>query len=250
LELIDTHAHLDEIQDMPGALERARDVGIRAVVAVGSDLRSNEKILELAGRFPDFVLPALGLHPWRLATDDLEANLLLIEREIPNCVALGEVGLDFAIDTPREKQEEILSRILAVAVRMNKPVLLHARRAWDEALTLIKRYRLKKAVFHWYSGPGDVLEGIFTAGYLISATPAAAYSDRHRQAIRSAPLNRLLLETDAPEPYRGKRSEPKDLLISLSAASELHEKTKEEVAAETFRNAVEFFELGNGFRAT
>jgi TatD DNase family protein len=249
LDLIDTHAHLDEIEDLSGAVERAREVGIRAVVAVGSDLRSNEKILEAAGKFPGFVLPALGLHPWRLTKDDVEANFRLMEPEIPKCVAIGEVGLDFAIDTPREIQEEVFSRILAMAARLKKPVLLHARRAWEETLVLVKHHQIEKAVFHWYSGPGNVLERIVNSGYFISATPAAAYSERHRQAIRSTSLKRLLLETDAPESYRGKRSEPRDLLTSLAAVSDLQGRTREEVGAETSRNARAFFKLDDFINA-
>jgi len=103
LKLIDTHAHLDEIRDLEGALTRARDAGVRAIVAVGTDLSSNEKILQLAGRFPRFILPAVGLHPWKLDGADLEANFRFLEKELPRCLALGEVGLDFAIQTPREK---------------------------------------------------------------------------------------------------------------------------------------------------
>jgi len=245
LKLIDTHAHLDEIRDIEGALTRARDAGVGAIVAVGTDLGSNEKILQLADRFPRFVLPALGLHPWRLDGTDLEANFRLLEKELPRCLALGEVGLDFAIQTPREKQEEVLQTILAVACRARKPVLLHARRAWTESLRLLKSLKIEKAVFHWYSGPADTLGEILAQGYLISATPAAAYSERHRGAIQATPLGKLLLETDSPEVYRGKPSEPKDILTTLHSVSEIKEKPCEEIAVQAFRNTVEFFQLPN-----
>ena len=127
MQLIDTHAHLDEIKDIDGALCRAKEAGIRAVIGLGSDFASNKRIIELSGRYPGYVFPALGLHPWRLESDDLEANFSLIEAELPRCLALGEVGLDFAIQTPEERQAEVLRRLLAMAVREKKPVLLHAR---------------------------------------------------------------------------------------------------------------------------
>jgi len=243
LKLIDTHAHLDEVKDLPGALSRARDAGVQSIVGVGSDLASNEKVLQLATQFPGFVYPALGLHPWRLGGMDVEANLSFIQKELPRCLALGEVGLDFALQTAREYQEEVLGRLFTIASREKRPVLVHARRAWGEALRLLNSFHIEKAIFHWYSGPADVLQAVFARGYLISATPAAAYSEKHRRAIRSAPLSQLLLETDAPEVYRGTPSEPKDLLTTLQAVSDLKGKPPVEVALQTFQNAVAFFQL-------
>ena len=97
-------------------------------------------------------------------------------------------------------------------------------------------------MFHWYSGPASVLKEILARGYFISATPAAAYSEKHRQAIQMAPLNQLLLETDCPEVYRGVRSEPKDLLTVLTSVSELHGKEKEQIAGADFYECPGFFQ--------
>ena len=243
MQLIDTHAHLDEIQDIDGALRRAKEAGIRAIIGLGSDFASNKRILELSGRYPGYVFPALGLHPWRLESDDLEANFSLMEAELPRCLALGEVGLDFAIKTPKDRQAEVLRRLLEMAIREKKPVLLHARRAWAEALDLLKAYDVRRAVFHWYSGPASVLKEILARGYFISATPAAAYSEKHRQSIQMAPLKQLLLETDCPEVYQGVPSEPRDLLTVLTSVSEIYSKGREQIAGQTFVNARVFFKL-------
>jgi TatD DNase family protein len=243
MNLIDTHAHLDKIRDIEAAFGQAQEAGVRAIVGVGTDLVSNEKILTLASRYPDFVYPALGLHPWELHSHDLEANLSLIQRELAHCLAMGEIGLDFALETPQDYQKEILKRLLAIAVRERKPVLLHARRAWGAALDLVKSFQVKQAVFHWYSGPIELLSSLLEMGYYISATPAAAYSPRHREAIQATPLDRLLLETDAPEVYQGSPSEPKDLVKTLSSVSRLMGMEEERIAGRTFYNAQNFFQL-------
>jgi TatD DNase family protein len=243
VKLIDTHAHLDEIDDLERALMRAKEAGVRAIIGVGMDLASNEKMLMIASRYAGFVYPALGLHPWRLNPDELEDNLALIERELSRCVAMGEIGLDFALKTPQDYQIKVFQRLLDLASQMKKPVLLHARRAWAEALSLVKNFKIRKAVFHWYSGPADVLQSLFAEGYFISATPAAAYSERHRRAIQAAPMNQLLLETDAPEVYRGNPSEPQDLLTTLQAVSELKGRDPREIADQTFLNGRDFFQL-------
>jgi TatD DNase family protein len=243
MKLIDTHAHLDEIEDIRGALDRAKEKGVKAIVGVGSSLDSNKKILMLATQYPGYVFPALGLHPWRLEGEDPEQSLSFIEENIDICVALGEVGLDFAIQTPRDRQEEIFRRLLIVASRANKPVLLHARRAWAEAFDMLKACGIQSAIFHWFSGPTDVLKNILAAGYFISVTPAAVYSERHRQALQEAPVSRIFLETDAPEIYRGKASEPRDLVTSLQALSELKGLETEEIADLIWGNTLKFFKL-------
>ncbi len=240
--LVDTHAHLDEVPNIDEALRKAQDHGIRAIVGVGMDATSNEKILTLAQRYKGFVYPALGLHPWRMEGDDLSANFPLLEKEMPLAIAMGEVGLDFALATAPEKQVEILGQLLSIAARHQKPVLLHGRRAWARSLELLKAHEIKRAVFHWYSGPLDLLATIFQAGYHISATPAAAYSEKHRQAIQKTPRDRLLLETDAPEKYRGKASEPKDLWMTLEAVGGIWQEDFERVATQAFRNSQVFFE--------
>ncbi len=243
MNLIDTHAHLDQIRDIEGAIRRAQEAGVRGIVGVGTDLVSNEKILALASRYPDVVHPALGLHPWELHSHDLEANFSLIQKELPHCLAMGEIGLDFALETPQDYQKEILKRLLAIAARERKPVLLHARRAWATALDLVKTFQVKQAVFHWYSGPVELLRSLVEMGYYISATPAAAYSPRHREAIQATTLDRLLLETDAPEVYQGSPSEPKDLVKTLSSVSRLMGMEEEKMAAQTFQNAQNFFQF-------
>ncbi len=243
MQLIDTHVHLNELKDLSGALQRAEEAGVSAIIAVGMDILSNKRILELSAQYPNFIYPALGLHPWRISAGQIEENINLIKKEVGRCVALGEIGLDFALEIAQDYQVKVLEETLALAQVYKTPVLLHARRAWEETWKLIKKWGIEKAVFHWYSGPLEVLAKILEAGYYISATPAAAYSERHRRALKAAPLKKILLETDAPEIYQGVASEPKDVRISLKEVSILKELSEEEVAHQTFLNAQNFFQL-------
>lgn len=243
MKIIDTHVHLDELRDWPKALERAKEAGVKAIIAVGMDILSNKKILELSTQYPNFVYPALGLHPWRISVGQIEENLDLIRKEAGRCIALGEIGLDFALETPQDYQVKILKEILSIAHEQKKPVLLHARRAWGRTWEIIKEGKIEKAVFHWYSGPLDILSKILETGYYISATPAVAYSERHRQAISAAPLERILLETDAPQVYQGVASEPKDVQRTLLEVSMVKGLPAEEVAQQTLLNAQEFFQI-------
>ncbi|MBS7610287.1 TatD family hydrolase [Candidatus Bathyarchaeota archaeon] len=242
LSLIDTHAHLDEVSDLPMVLERARDVGIIAIIAVGSDIVSNRRVLELAEAYRGYVFPALGMHPWGLENHNNDWEEFL-RKNIERSVAIGEVGLDYRIPLNRDRQLHVFSRLVEIAKSYDKPLIIHSRAAWKDALEIVKGLGAKKAVFHWYSGPVKVLRDILALGYFISATPAAEYSQGHRRALRNTPLERILLETDSPVRYRGIESEPSDLRRVLSALAEIKGIDAFAVASATTENALRLFGL-------
>ncbi len=241
--LIDTHVHIDEFTDLEGVIGRAQSVGVSAIIGVGSDLVSNEKVLQIAQTFPGYLFPALGFHPWHMEAHQVKVTLDAMEREVERCVAIGEVGLDFNVEVDKGLQTRIFGNILELSAKRNRPVIVHARGAWEEALAMVVEAGLEKAVFHWYSGPMGVLRLIIERGYSISGTPALSYSPRHRKAIKRVPIEGLLLETDAQQAYRGVESEPEDLLTSLFMVADIKGIKPEEVARKTSENAVEFFGL-------
>ena len=242
MELVDAHAHLEMLKNLEAELKRARSVGVVAIIAVGSDLVSNERVLELARAYPDFVFAAFGIHPWKLS-ESFEQGLQYIERHIDECIAIGEVGLDFWIKKDRELQLKAFKGVLELAKRCEKPVILHTRGAWREAFELVRDAGVKRAVFHWYSGPLGVQEELLRRGYYISATPAANYSETHRAALRKTPLEGLLLETDSPVAYRGVEARPSDIVKTLEAVTELKRLDRQRVAEQTTKNVEELFGL-------
>jgi len=252
-QLIDTHAHLDELNNLDSAIEEAEQAGVITIVAVGSNSESNIKTLELSRRYDPFVHPALGLHPWELANLEpslIDENLRFIEENIAEAVALGEIGLDYdkrlVKTAPKELQKKVLQRLLALAAKYAKPAVIHSRYAWKDALQLVQDSGIEKAVFHWFTGFSSVLKDIVDAGYFISATPATEYHEEHRRAVREAPLDKLLLETDCPVTYGREEkyeSRPADVLRTLKAVAELKGTDQATIAEQTTRNAVAFFSL-------
>lgn len=252
-KLIDTHAHLDELNNLDLMLEEAKKAGVIAIVAVGSNHQSNIKTLEISQKHRRFVYPALGLHPWELGnlgTFEIDDNLRFIEQNIASAVAVGEIGLDYdkrvLKAASKELQKEVLGRLLDIAKKYAKPAVIHSRYAWKDALHLIQDAGIDKAVFHWFTGFSSVLRGIIDGGYFVSATPAAEYHEEHRRAVKEAPLPILLLETDCPVTYgRAERyeSRPADVLRGLKAVSQLKGIAEATVAEQTTRNAINFFSL-------
>lgn len=247
--LIDSHAHLEEMDDLGPAIERASQNGIVAVVAVGSDYESNNRVLEIAAKYPNLVYPALGLHPGRLdkAVATLERQLQFIEDNVADAVAIGEIGLDYhkrvVALSGKELQKEVLASILTLARRHSKAVIIHSRYAWKDSFALVRDAEVEDAVFHWYTGPTNVLREILGRGYFVSATLAVEYHAEHRRAVKEAPLQSLLLETDSPVFYRGHQAEPADISRVLQATAQLKGLPPDTIADKTTENALNLYAI-------
>ncbi|MFC2009375.1 TatD family hydrolase [Chloroflexota bacterium] len=248
-QLTDSHAHLEELEDLDLAIERAKRNGVIAIVAVGSDYESNNQVLEIAERYRSFVYPALGFHPGSLEVSCIDRNIQLIEANINNIVAIGEVGLDYKKElikrSGKDLQKDVLKRILTLAKKYNKPVIIHSRYAWRDSFTLANESQVDRAIFHWYTGPINVLKDILSRGYFLSATLATEYHEEHRRAIKEVNLENLLLETDSPVSYRGHQAEPADVIRVLHSVAELKGLPLDIIADKTTENAMRFYGIRN-----
>jgi TatD DNase family protein len=241
IPVFDTHVHLDEIADPEEAILQAKKAGVAGIVAVGSDLTSNEKILNFSRQYPGVIFPALGYHPEKMTISGIRTHLDFLHRHLDQAVALGEVGLDFKISVPREIQEGAFQDLLELAWEKNKPVIAHARLSHEETFESVRKHNIKKAVFHWYSGPMNILKEMLLMGYYISATPALSYSPKHREAVTATPLKQILVETDSPTAFQGKASSPAQVLQTLSELAKIKGIDIEEAARKTTQNARDFF---------
>lgn len=250
MRIIDTHAHLDEIENLETAITGAKEAGLVAIIAVGSDIASNQKVLEIAASHQGFVYPALGWHPWYIKADEVDVQLDFIASNLDKAVAVGEIGLDYhkrvRAVADEDLQQRVLGELLKIAAGHDKPALIHSRYAWCDAYDAVEGVGLEKAVFHWYTGTSSVLRDIIAQGYYISVTPAVEYHDEHRRAVKEAPPDRLLLETDCPVTYgRGSAYEftagPGDVLRSLQGTAALKGLDVAEIAAATTDNAQGLF---------
>jgi TatD DNase family protein len=241
--LIDGHVHLSDMADSERAVENALKAGINRMVAVSMNLVSCRKTLTLADGFPNNVFPAIGYHPWSILAEDVEDTLIFITQNIHRCVALGEVGLDYKVKVKKKLQKAAFSKLLNLAVKSNKPVIIHSRFSYQRTYEMAVGAGVEKAVFHWYSGPVDILDNIVASGFFVSATPALAYSPHHQAAMARAPLDRILIETDAPVQYGDRVSEPADLTETLFHLSRIKKMPEDQLAGIVTKNAERFFGL-------
>jgi len=254
MDLIDTHAHLDEYEDIDAVVAAARKAGLSALVGVGMDIESNGRILELAGRFPGYVYPAIGWYPANLTSTRVDEHLAYLETNIVNAVAVGEIGLDYLSrirnQVPKVLQLDVLRELLSLAQSHGKPALLHTRYAWKDALLIASDVGLEKAVFHSFTGPNRVLHGLLEAGYYVSVSPAVVYNREMQRVVQETPLERLLLETDCPVVFTEHRTgeeppaTPADLVKTLEGVAELTGLSAGEIAEATTANAKNLFGIG------
>jgi TatD DNase family protein len=233
--MIDSHIHLDADQyaDVAGSIKRAREAGVKAVVAPGIKPSSNRRVMELARAYPDFVHGAIGFHPERfeLTDDDLEATLAMVRLYRDRICAIGEVGLPYYGAKARradviERARKTLERFAQLATELDLPLILHCpHQTAGEALKIIEAAKVRRAVFHWHKSDEATTRAILDAGYFISITPEVVYRDRDQELAALVPLTRMMVETDGPWPYggpfQGKPTEPTFIADVISAIARI-----------------------------
>ncbi len=254
MKFIDTHAHIDQLADLPGAMGRAHEAGVSAVVAMSVDLESMHKVLEIQAQYQrPRIYAALGVHPGMVKPQEQAQAFEFMRGHLAQAVAVGETGLDYWYkwvrkdDVERQKQKDSFAYHLQLAKEHQLPIVIHSRGAWQDCLQMTLDSGVAAALFHWYSGPLDVLDQILAAGFYVSTSLSVAYSPESQKAMAQAPLQRILVETDSPVRYRDGEAafsaEPKDVLKTVEALAKLKNLGFQEVLNQVNANAMDFFGL-------
>jgi TatD DNase family protein len=246
--VIDTHAHLDMLEDADAAVERAREAGVTRILTVGTTVASCRRALELADRH-EGVFAILGLHPHEAGDagdEDVRAVEELLGHE--RAVAVGETGLDYFRDyAPHEAQRRLFERLLATAAETGKPVVIHTRAADDDTEAILRGFD-GRVVLHCFSSP-RLLPAALGHGWWVSFAGNATFPKATdlRLAAREVPGDRLLAETDAPylapQPVRGRPNEPAYVVHTLAALAEARGEERAELEARVEANATAAFDL-------
>lgn len=249
--LVDTHCHLDATAfdpDRSGVIARAQAAGVGAQVIPAIELAGFAALRDLCASQPG-LHPAYGLHPMfldRHRPGHLDDLARWLERE--PAVALGECGLDHYVEgLDREQQRMYFERQLRLARELDLPVIVHARHAVEETLAAIRRIGGLRGVVHSYSGSAEQARQLWDLGFLLGVGGPVTYerARRLRAIVATMPIDRLLLETDAPDQplqaHRGERNEPAMLDEVCATIAGLRGESHESVAAATTRNARALF---------
>ena len=251
--MIDTHAHIDDPQyaeELDAFIAQQKAEGVEAILVPGVDTENIDAVQAICKRFPGYLFPAIGLHPENI-TADWESQLSTIHSQLSTnkYIAIGEIGLDYHFDTTYKlEQQAALRRQLTWATERNLPVMIHSRDATEDCLNILREFPKLCGVMHCYSGSNETAKQIIKMGLYLGIGGVITFKNaKLRDNLIDIPLERLVLETDAPYmapvPYRGKRNESRWMKYVADVLAEVYHTTFEHIDAVTTSNAKTLFGL-------
>ena len=251
--MIDSHAHLEMLKDLPAVLDNARQAGVKQIVTIGTDLPSSRKASILA-KSHQHVFHTIGLHPHdakvSLAPGYWREFEKLVEARPP--VAIGECGLDFFRNlSAADDQRKAFIRQIEIALNFKLPIVVHDRDAHQETVDMLRQYGADKVggVLHCFSGDLGIARQVVDLGFYLGIPGVITYPQNQslRDLVQEVPEERLLLETDCPyltpQPLRGKKNQPAYMLHTAKALAEALNKSLEQTITITSRNTARLFNL-------
>lgn len=251
--IFDSHAHYDDevfAPDRDELLQALPGRGVSTIVSMGADYAGCVGALELASRY-SYIYAAVGIHPQNIAglPEDYLQQVEAWAKQ-PKVVAIGEIGLDYHYEdmAPKEQQKQVLEDQLLLANRLGLPVVIHDRDAHGDTMELLQKHR-PKGVVHCYSGSVEMMKEIIALGMYIGLGGVVTFKNARVpvEVAKAVPLDRLLLETDAPylapEPFRGKRCDSSMIQYVAEKIGDLRGQSAEEILRAGMRNGETLFAL-------
>lgn len=269
--MIDTHCHIDDPQYAEGLtdfLAEQRHDGVEAILVPGVDKTSVKDVLDVCDRYPNYLFPALGLHPENVKEDwqeQLQVLKAAVDARMSNSpkgvpypiaerpiserklIAIGEIGMDYHWDISfKAEQHEALREQMRWAEQYQLPVMIHSRDATEDTLKILREFPSVKGVMHCFSGSHEVAKQVVEMGYYLGIGGVLTFKNcKLAEHLVGIPLERLVLETDAPYmapvPYRGKRNESRWMWYVVERLAQVYNCSPEYVNEVTTTNAKALF---------
>ena len=250
---IDSHAHLDDErfdEDRKALIDSLKENKIELVINIGYDIGSSRASVDLAKEYEN-IYAVVGVHPHDAqdVSEDYLEDLRGLSKE-EKVVAIGEIGLDFYYDnSPRDIQRKVFLDQLELGRELDLPVVIHTRDANQETFEILKEAQAKgtRGVLHCYSGSAEMALEYIKLGYYISLGGPLTFKKARvpKEVAKVVPLDKLLIETDCPyltpEPFRGRRNEPKYVAYTAEVIAEIKGISIEDLAEATSRNTKNVF---------
>ena len=253
--IIDTHCHLDDTRyddDIQSVIKNALDNKVDKIIIPGADINDLPKAAKIANSNSNIYFAA-GVHPYEI--DGYDESVIRKFAKDPKCVAIGECGLDYFrlpddnVDEYKSKQKDIFISQIKLAIELNLPLIIHIRDANEDSLKILKEYedKLVGGVLHCFNASPILLELSSKFYYGIGGVLTFKNAKKLVEILPKIPLNRLLIETDAPyltpEPHRGKRNEPAFTTFVADKMSDILGMSRDKIEGLTTQNAIRLFRI-------
>lgn len=251
---IDVHCHLDFeglIGRLDDIIENAKKAGLKRIVTSGITPETNLKVLEIAAKYQNIVMPSFGLYPIDALTRetnsknefDVDKELEFWRKNKEKFVSIGEVGLDYKNGKDKTMQKAVFEKVLETARKLGKAVIVHSRKAELDALDILESSGAKKVIMHCFSGRKHLVKRAYDLGYSFSIPTNVVRLQQFQEMVKETDINHLFCETDAPflSPFRDKINEPAFVVESYKKIAEIKGLTLEEVEKNIWMNFERWF---------
>jgi TatD DNase family protein len=257
MDLVDVHAHLSYkglIENIDDVIKTSVDAGVKVIITQGTEPDSNRSSLKLSNKF-SIVKPALGFYPTHIAeySDfELEKELQFIRKH--NCLAIGEVGLDYYLGRNNEYADSLteqvkkrmkfyFKKLIQISIDKDVPIIVHSRKAELDTIEILEEMNAKKVIMHCFSGKKKYIQRILDNGWYFSIPCNLVRAKHFQHIVKVTPLNKLFTETDAPylAPVRGDLNVPSNVHFTVKKIAEIKGLDVDEVANNIFMNYQRLF---------
>jgi len=246
--LVDVHAHMDvfEPAELGVIMEKADKVGLKTIITNGINPRTNRTSLELAKRYK-IVKPALGLYP----TNALEMTMAEVDEELDfilknksKIVAVGEVGLDYYWQTDKNKEQQVVfEKVIKLCEKINKPIIVHSRKAEEDVISMLESSGLKKVIMHCFGGRLSLAKRCRDYGWMFSIPTNVVRATGFQRLVEELPMSQILTESDSPYlgPVGNEKNDPTNVLFAVQKIAEIKKLDAEECSKLLYMNYQKMF---------
>lgn len=240
--LIDTHCHIDiyKNEEIKQIVERAKKANVKTIINAGVNPETNRRSIELSKKYPE-IKSALGIYPidaLKLSDKKIEEEIKFIKKNKNKILAIGEVGIDLKENSKKETQIKNFQKFIKLSKELNKPIIVHSRKAEPECIEILEKSKFKKIQMHCFSGNKKLIQRIIDNGWFLSIPTTVKNSEHFQLMIKMTPIEQLLCETDSPflHPNKERNNEPANIIESYKKIAEIKNLTLKEVEKQVENN--------------
>jgi TatD DNase family protein len=257
--LVDVHAHLDHPlieKRLNEIISNSEKTGVKAIITNGINHKTNLKSLEISEKY-SIVKCAMGFYPQDALKKEIgedaypnsseeegiDKEIMFIEKHKDKIIAIGEVGLDYHNGHDKEKQKEDFSKIIALSLILDKPLIVHSRKAEEDVIEILEEKKARKVVLHCFSGKKSLVKRASKNGWSFSIPANIVRAENFQMIVKEVPLSQILTETDAPylSPFKDKINEPAFIAETIKKIAEIKQMTVQDVEQNIYMNYQKMF---------
>ena len=258
--LIDIHSHLDHCyfkDDLDKVIENAKKANVKVILTAGTNPEKNKESLKIAKKY-DIVKPCLGIYPIQYSDNkelnnqkknkgtkiNIDEEIEFIRKNKKDIIAIGEVGLDYFWNKNNvNEQEKLFQKMICLAEKINKPIIVHSRKAEQDCIEMLQSSKLKKIIMHCFTGKKSLVNKIVDNGWFLTAPTCIVRSSQFQENTKLTTITQLFCETDAPylTPFKNKRNEPSFVVDAYKKVAEIKGMEFEEVVKNIWMNFQKVF---------